>query len=95
LKKRVKNVERNFSLLCKQLRSMLIFFLIITSTFYCTQRVEKYTGKIVNIVVRILIHSSLCVWNFMLLAGKLRVRLKKKKKLSRYRPGQALGVQGV
>jgi hypothetical protein len=32
--------------------------------------IEKYTGKIIHIIMRIHIHSSFCVPNFMVFAGR-------------------------
>jgi hypothetical protein len=38
----------------------------------CTKCIEKYTIKILHEIISrsIFIHSSSCVWNFMLLAGR-------------------------
>lgn len=43
------------------------FFLLSSKYLYWPWRIEKYPGKVIHIITCILIHSSLCVLNFMLL----------------------------
>jgi len=43
---------------------------VLSIYFYFTWYTEKYTDKIIHIIIRILVYSSFCLLNFMLTASK-------------------------
>ena len=48
------------------MRTVILVIFFFFSYFDCTWCIEKYSGKIIHKIIRILVLSSFCVLNFML-----------------------------